>query len=396
MVIEIVKLYLSNTKFTALLLVLLATRLLPLQAQQPKLGIHGYLSQAFATSDNHQVFGIPTDGTFDYRIIALQFRYEMDSKNNVAIQFEHYRLGKSPLQALNQDVRLDWAVYEHRFSNRFSLKVGKVLLPFGIFNEIREVGVLLPTYRPPVAMYSDEDYFAQTINGLVAEYQLPPIIPGDVEAKVFIGQSDYQEWLIIHDPLTGEQHSIVGQGKLRNSHGLSFRWISESSATEAGGGYYGGILDGGVSFSEDIPGRSGAEGVGALNIFFSSAAEKFWFRGETFIARTYETGTDIWNSYLQTGVILANKLGLIGQFDYQSISLPKGLQAVRGQISDNKNVQLTKDFSAALNYKFRYDVHLKFEYHWYHGFKIEDMALNTFFDSPVFTRFLIASISASF
>ncbi len=45
----------------------------PVPAEQ-RLVIHGYLTQAWAKSSEHQLLGIPNDGTFDYRRVALLVR----------------------------------------------------------------------------------------------------------------------------------------------------------------------------------------------------------------------------------------------------------------------------------------------------------------------------------
>ena len=112
----------------------------PIQAQRlsdvmSKLSIHGYVSQAWATSEDHQIFGIPTDGTTDYRDLALQLRYDQSRENVFVVQLRHQRLGESPQAASMDDVTLDWAFYQRRFTDRFSLKVGRIPLPLGIFNE---------------------------------------------------------------------------------------------------------------------------------------------------------------------------------------------------------------------------------------------------------------------
>lgn len=114
---------------------------------QTGLSVHGYLTQGFAISTDHQVHGISTEGTSDYRNLALQFRYDVDDQQNFIIQFSHERLGLSPIMQLEPDVELDWAYYEYKFNDIYSIKVGKIQMPFGIYNEFRDVGTLLPFYR---------------------------------------------------------------------------------------------------------------------------------------------------------------------------------------------------------------------------------------------------------
>src|SRR5215212_11865345 len=97
-----------------------------------KVSIHGYASQAYAVSEDHPIFGIPTGGTTNYRDLALQFRYDPDRRNAVVVQFRHERLGA---QRTDDGVELAWAFYQRNFSDRLSLKAGRIPLPLGIFNE---------------------------------------------------------------------------------------------------------------------------------------------------------------------------------------------------------------------------------------------------------------------
>src|SRR5215212_756095 len=78
-----------------------------------KVSIHGYVSQAYAVSEEHPIFGIPTHGTTDYRDLALQFRYDQNRKNAVVVQFRHERLGEQRTGNDQADVQLDWAFYQH-------------------------------------------------------------------------------------------------------------------------------------------------------------------------------------------------------------------------------------------------------------------------------------------
>jgi hypothetical protein len=63
---------------------------------------------------------------------------------------------------------MDWAFWQHRFGS-FSTRIGKVPMPRGIYNEIRDVGTLLPFYRAPVNIYS-EGY--ETIDGAVVAHSM--------------------------------------------------------------------------------------------------------------------------------------------------------------------------------------------------------------------------------
>src|SRR5688572_30445570 len=120
-----------------------------------KFMFHGALTQAYGRSDGATVLGIPEDGTSDYRTVSLQFGYALGANDRMVVQLAHERIGESAAMAFRQDVEVDWAFYEHRFSDALTAKAGRVQIPRGIFNEIRDIGTLLPFYRPPSAFYSE-------------------------------------------------------------------------------------------------------------------------------------------------------------------------------------------------------------------------------------------------
>ena len=135
-----------------------------------RLTVHGYLTQAYADATDFGIFGIPTDGTFDYRLAAVQFRYDLGPKDTVILQFSHESLGDSATEALRDDVEVDWAFYEHRFEAGTALRIGKVQIPFGLLNETRDVGVLLPFFRAPTVVYGEEFFTSETLDGIVASH----------------------------------------------------------------------------------------------------------------------------------------------------------------------------------------------------------------------------------
>jgi hypothetical protein len=83
------------------------------------------------------------------------------------LQFSHERIGIDPRAAFLPDVAFDWAFYEHRFPTDTTVRVGRVPIPLGIYNEIRDVGTLLPFYRPSDRFYNDTNFFSETLDGAV-------------------------------------------------------------------------------------------------------------------------------------------------------------------------------------------------------------------------------------
>lgn len=144
----------------------------PEESEQTRLQVHGFLSQAYAVSDGDTILGITDSGTTDYRSAALQLRYRMSDRGSFALQLAHERLGESFRADLQDDVELDWIFYHHRLGDYTDLKVGRVPIPRGIFNEILDVGTALPFYRPPLDLYGESAFVSEAIDGAVLSHSL--------------------------------------------------------------------------------------------------------------------------------------------------------------------------------------------------------------------------------
>lgn len=157
------------------------------------LSVHGFLTQAYGRTDGPQYNGLTDHGTADYRVAALQFRYDATDRHAFVIQLSHERFGQSVLTSREPEVDLDWAFYEHRFGDNTLARVGKVRMPTGIYNEIRDVGTLLPLYRPPDALYGELIYTNETVDGLMVGHRVPL---GDwtVELDGFLGSWDFLQF----------------------------------------------------------------------------------------------------------------------------------------------------------------------------------------------------------
>ena len=139
------------------------------------------------------VLGIPEDGTWDYRILALQFRYAISEKDTFIVQFSSRSLGESPINDLEDEIELDWAFYQRKLGDSTRLKIGRVQIPFGIFNEIRDVGTILPFYRPPYVFYQEGSYTSETVDGIVLSHIFATESESSLELNLWIGEYEFIE-----------------------------------------------------------------------------------------------------------------------------------------------------------------------------------------------------------
>ncbi len=165
------------------------------EEKERKFFFNAYLTQAYGETDSAQVLGLDEDGTFDYRSAALLFRYQPTRKDRIVVQLSHERLGASPFASLRDDVELDWAFYEHRFNSGYEARVGRVPIPFGIYNETRDVGTLLEFYRPPVSIYFEGAYTSETVDGVVLSKSFFEDHPWSLSVDLYGGTWDRPAYL---------------------------------------------------------------------------------------------------------------------------------------------------------------------------------------------------------
>ena len=162
----------------------------PVQAE-PQYQVHGYLSQGYAISSDYPVLGIPTAGTTDWRRAALQIRMVPNDQDQLVVQMRERRLGTSPVTPLgDESIALDWAFAQHTFG-QYALRAGRMPIPRGIYNQIRDVGIINPFYRAPYNFYTES---FETVEGLQASGRANLANGFGGELTLFSGETFYQDF----------------------------------------------------------------------------------------------------------------------------------------------------------------------------------------------------------
>ncbi len=334
-----------------------------------KVSIHGYLTQAYAQSDGHQIFGITEDGTADYRTAALQVRADISPDDTFIVQLSHERFGESRIQEIKDDLELDWLFYEHRFGET-SLKVGRVQIPFGIYNEVRDVGTLLPFYRPSHNFYGEVAYSSETVDGAVLSHKFS--LGGEwwLEADLHYGNWEFIE----RDFLTSEYTS----NKVNDSTGVEL-WLD----TPVPGLRLG---TGAIRYDIETP-NSPMPGPAVWKAYHFSVAgdfDRFAFHGE--IKNIDIDFAKLNLGYVHLGVNLTSKISLNAQKDFGEFKAP-GIP----------RIEIDDDWAAGLNYAFNPSLVLKAEHHWDEGgFYVEDVPYIPGASPILKTRYWLVSLSTAF
>jgi hypothetical protein len=328
--------------------------------------IHGFLTQAYGFSNGNQILGIPHEGTFDYGNSALQIRGEMTAADSITIQLGHERNADSPSQKTLPDVSLDWVFYEHRFGES-TLKVGRVKVPLGVYNEARDVGTILPFFRPPRDFYGQGAYTLETIDGGLVSHHFSLAKGWDLTADAYFGNwelFDTQQQAIKATKTVGTQLFLETP-----VDGLRF-----------------GL--GGVKFNTsstpELPRSHWQEVHGSLQATFGRFEGEIEAKNETADLETGARELTIKAAYVRLGVHLTSQLTVNGQLEGFRLALP----------TLPKALDYDRDEVLGLSYQFHPDLVLKAEYHWNTGYSLDTPV--SILGPKAKTQYGLVSLAASF
>lgn len=325
--------------------------------------MHGFLSQGFARSDAAPMLGIPVGFTTDYRTVAVQTRYTIGDRSSAIVQFSHRRLGQSLLMESEAPVELDWAFLRHR-TGPVVLQAGRFPLPRGIYNEIRDVGTLLPLFRAPFVLYEDG---TETVDG-VGVSGTTDIGGWGIDAHVYAGGAEYK--VPIYTP---DAAFLLHDRVERNGGGQV--WISTPIQ---------GLRAGFSMMAWDDLAASGGLDSWIQLASLDATFEKWLVRAEHLRVKTNYDFT--WASYAHGQVKLTDAVRATVQYEIKDKEAYGDFAAPRRRLLD--------DGAVGISYSLSPFAVLKLEAH-----RADGYSFDRFVDpatGPISTWYTIASISASF
>ncbi len=151
----------------ALLLTLLCLCAAGLVAQDlESLQIHGFATQGFLYSTNNNYLTMKSsDVSLQWTEGAISLNDAVTNKLRVGIQVHMYQMG----QIGGPQVLVDWASGDYKVNDSLGLRVGKVKLPFGLFNDSQDVDTLFLWVLLPQCNYPDDnrDFNLALLGGMV-------------------------------------------------------------------------------------------------------------------------------------------------------------------------------------------------------------------------------------
>ncbi|MBK1722469.1 hypothetical protein [Thiocystis violacea] len=118
--------------------------------------IHGFASQGYILTTGNNFFGETIDGgAFDFRELGLNGSWRITPTVQVSLQALSRNAGETDDGAL----RLDYGFIDYGFftsaDDRWGLRLGRILNPFGFYNDTRDVAFIRPSILLPQSIYFD-------------------------------------------------------------------------------------------------------------------------------------------------------------------------------------------------------------------------------------------------
>jgi len=148
--------------------------------------IHGFISQGFLQSDLGNFMAETEKGTLDFNECSINFSKELNSNLHMGVQLLSRDFGDYD----NNIINVDWAFADYRWRDFFGFRIGQVKIPFGLYNEIRDVDMLRSSVLLPTSVYSEswrDSFTSIRGGGLYGNYVFKFI--GDIGYQLIYGQS---------------------------------------------------------------------------------------------------------------------------------------------------------------------------------------------------------------
>lgn len=364
--------------------------------------VFGHLSQAYGKSSRGTIQATREDGTTEIGNIAVQFRWEITPDDTAVVQLSHERRAGDIFFPEQDEIAVDWAFYERRIAENTALKVGRLNVPLGIYNEVRDVGTLLPFFNLPLSFYAGVLSTAETVDGISVSHTLAARSDWDLEVHAYYGGWDTAQQQVEPESPLG---LVNRQARAEDGLGVQLWLNTPMPGLRLGAGGLTWRLDGPVS-----P-RGTLEHWNSYHLSLDVAVDRWMVRSEYrrwrfdqdfggFLnLRDPATGDRLSlpgkaereGFYAQAGIWATPRIGFFGQFE--KTTLDNNLQL----LSNARD--LHEDRALSLSFRFRPDLVLRVEYHW----ADTQLPLGESPDQPPITElgavdvhWLIAAMSVSF
>jgi len=151
----------------------------------PEVSLHGFVSQGYLNSSKNNFLTPDTlEGTTEFNEVGLVVSSQVTDQLRIGAQLLSRDLG----EVGNNEINLDWGFADFRHNDYHGLRVGKVKLPLGLYNEGRDADMLRSMVFLPQSIYDESKrdlLVAYQGAGLYGNLPLGPL--GDLDYHGYYG-----------------------------------------------------------------------------------------------------------------------------------------------------------------------------------------------------------------
>jgi len=308
--------------------------------ETPRYTLQGFGGWAYGQTDNDNFFGYSAspDGVWDNYYFALNVGAKPMDKLSIRAQ----AFWGDDLRG--QRTNLDYVFAEWAQASSLKLRVGKVLVPFGLYSETYDVGTLRPFYLLP-------QFYAGTL-GLIPKAYLGGGVTGaprlgeswELQYDVFGGQIEFEpfelELMTGFDPASGLPTFGKTRAQLVGREMLGGRLLLASPDK---GIDFGGTL---IHMGELADPAVGFLSFGGSNLYNLRAQYQkgpLAVRGEFFKAST-ESGEGTESYYAEASYRFLKKWQLAAQYEHSELLLSDGDDSIPATLRRHESIGLALNF----------------------------------------------------
>ena len=149
--------------------------------------INGFLSQGYLRSSDNDYFEGSTQGVWNFSEVGLSFLVPLSDSLYFGTQVFSHRLGSGA----DSSLVVDWAFLDYGYERWLGVRVGKIKMPFGLYNKQRDIDYLrTPVLLPQTVYMEGFREFLVAIQGVELYGNLDFSKAGYLDYEVFLGTVD--------------------------------------------------------------------------------------------------------------------------------------------------------------------------------------------------------------
>lgn len=153
------------------------------------LTINGFLSQGYINSDSNNYLGDSKEGSFQLNEFGLTLNATPTENLRLSLQLLSRDLGTEG----DNEVLIDWAMADYHLRDWLGIRLGKVKLPIGLYNQQRDSDFLRPMAFLPQSVYDENkrNLLVGAWGGSIyGNFDLALL--GDLEYQAYYGKVDFR------------------------------------------------------------------------------------------------------------------------------------------------------------------------------------------------------------